>query len=175
MNRLTLVLALALPAALACSSEQKMGEGQLTSQGPVVQYPEWVNKGSGAFGGEKKVFYGVGSASGIRNQSLARSTNSGAAWRLMSTGRISIARSQPGGRTSMEERSTLRVSETCTRPFNPCASRTFTTARLMAMSGDDLIEIWILPATVMINSAASTTRPMSRFTLAAPFGRCPID
>ena len=39
-----------------------------------MEYPEWVNKGSGAFGGEKKVFYGVGSASGIRNHSLARAT-----------------------------------------------------------------------------------------------------
>ncbi len=37
--------------------------------------PEWVNKGSGAYSGEMgKAFYGVGSASGIRNRSLARST-----------------------------------------------------------------------------------------------------
>lgn len=37
--------------------------------------PEWVSKGSGAFGGERgRVFYGVGSASGIQNVSLLRST-----------------------------------------------------------------------------------------------------
>lgn len=37
--------------------------------------PAWVVKGSGAFGGEKgKVFYGVGSASNIKNVSLLRSS-----------------------------------------------------------------------------------------------------
>ena len=39
------------------------------------QPPEWVNKGSGAFkdGSGEKVFYGVGSADGIRSISLRRS------------------------------------------------------------------------------------------------------
>lgn len=37
--------------------------------------PDWVNRGSGAFGGEKgRVFYGVGIASGIRNAAMRRST-----------------------------------------------------------------------------------------------------
>lgn len=37
--------------------------------------PDWVKKGSGAFTKEKgKVFYGVGSASNIKNMSLLRST-----------------------------------------------------------------------------------------------------
>ena len=37
--------------------------------------PAWVDKGSGAFGGEMgKAFYGVGSAWGIQNPSLLRST-----------------------------------------------------------------------------------------------------
>ena len=37
--------------------------------------PAWVEKGSGAFGGEiGKAFYGVGSAWGIQNPSLLRST-----------------------------------------------------------------------------------------------------
>jgi hypothetical protein len=40
-----------------------------------VEYPEWVLKGSGAFGGEQgRVFYGVGSVSGIKNHALARTT-----------------------------------------------------------------------------------------------------
>lgn len=40
-----------------------------------VQYPDWVTKGSGAFGGEEgRVFYGVSSVSGIRNPSLATQT-----------------------------------------------------------------------------------------------------
>ncbi len=37
--------------------------------------PEWVTRGSGAFTDQNaKVFYGVGSVSGIRNQGLARKT-----------------------------------------------------------------------------------------------------
>lgn len=37
--------------------------------------PAWIMKGSGAFGGEKgKVFYGVGSATNIKNVSLLRSS-----------------------------------------------------------------------------------------------------
>lgn len=73
MKRLALVFALAPLAFVACGGEKKQ-EGQLSANTASVEYPEWVNKGSGAFGGEKKVFYGVGSASGIRNASLARST-----------------------------------------------------------------------------------------------------
>lgn len=39
----------------------------------AVQPPEWVVKGSGAFGGERgKAFYGVASAYGIKNFSLLR-------------------------------------------------------------------------------------------------------
>ncbi len=41
-----------------------------------AQRPEWVEKGSGAFEGEAgKVFYGVGSAYGIKNPSLLRSAS----------------------------------------------------------------------------------------------------
>ena len=40
------------------------------------QPPDWVNQGSGAFkdGNDKKVFYGVGLADGIRSLSLQRTT-----------------------------------------------------------------------------------------------------
>lgn len=42
---------------------------------PKPVKPAWVDKGSGAFGGEVgKAFYGVGSAWGIQNPSLLRST-----------------------------------------------------------------------------------------------------
>lgn len=73
-NRIAVLFALTLPAAAACGGAAATNEGQLSAGGPVVEYPEWVNKGSGAFGGEKQVFYGVGSAGGIKNASLARST-----------------------------------------------------------------------------------------------------
>lgn len=73
MKRLLISVALALPLA-ACGGSDKTVKGSVTPRGPVVEYPEWVMKGSGAFGGDKRVFYGVGSASGIRNHSLARTT-----------------------------------------------------------------------------------------------------
>jgi hypothetical protein len=63
----------ALAAALvACGGEKKP---EMSNQVLHANGPEWVNRGSGAFGGEKgKIFYGVGIASGIRNASLRRST-----------------------------------------------------------------------------------------------------
>jgi hypothetical protein len=58
-------------AALACGGKKE--DGRPADAG--VQYPEWVMKGSGAFGGEHgRVFYGVGSVSGIKNAALARTT-----------------------------------------------------------------------------------------------------
>lgn len=73
MKRLFVSCFLALPLA-ACGGGDKTVKGSVTPRGPVVEYPEWVMKGSGAFGGEKRVFYGVGAASGIRNHALARTT-----------------------------------------------------------------------------------------------------
>ncbi|MEL6188958.1 MAG: LPP20 family lipoprotein [Myxococcota bacterium] len=73
MKRLIVSCFLALPLA-ACGGGDKTVKGAVTPRGPVVEHPEWVMKGSGAFGGEKRVFYGVGAASGIRNHALARTT-----------------------------------------------------------------------------------------------------
>jgi hypothetical protein len=63
----------AMAAALvACGAEKKP---EMSTQLLHSNAPDWVNRGSGAFGGEKgKIFYGVGIASGIRNASLRRST-----------------------------------------------------------------------------------------------------
>jgi hypothetical protein len=56
MKRLALMFAFSMPLA-ACGGEKTV-EGQLAAGQAMVEYPEWVNRGSGAFGGEKKVFYG---------------------------------------------------------------------------------------------------------------------
>ena len=67
-----LIGAVAAIALSACGGK-KEGEAPANFQG--VDYPEWVMKGSGAFGGESgRVFYGVGSVSGIKNHALARTT-----------------------------------------------------------------------------------------------------
>jgi len=67
------ILGIAFAAALmACGSDKP----QMSNQVLHANGPDWVNRGSGAFGGEKgKVFYGVGMASGIRNAALRRSTS----------------------------------------------------------------------------------------------------
>ena len=63
------VLFVAMTVALVgCGGKEKVAE-------PIqkMKAPEWVIKGSGAFGGDRgKVFYGVGSASMMRNRSLMR-------------------------------------------------------------------------------------------------------
>lgn len=67
------ILGIAMAAALmACGgSKPEMSNQVLHANGP-----DWVNRGSGAFGGEKgKIFYGVGIASGIRNAAMRRSTS----------------------------------------------------------------------------------------------------
>ena len=50
------------------------GGGQQPAPAPKMeQLPDWVLKGSGAFGGEAgKVFYGVGTASGSKNVAMLR-------------------------------------------------------------------------------------------------------
>ncbi len=57
-----------------CGGKQvKKVEPQVPIQ--ELKAPEWVKKGSGAFGKEKgQFFYGVGSATGIKNNSLLRTT-----------------------------------------------------------------------------------------------------
>jgi hypothetical protein len=66
------VMMLGVVLAAGCASTKPM-----TAATPIQEFqsPDWVRKGSGAFGSDKgKVFYGVGAASGIQNPSLLRTT-----------------------------------------------------------------------------------------------------
>lgn len=64
-------MAVAVVAMAGCGSDKP----QMSNQIQHANGPDWVNRGSGAFGGEKgKVFYGVGIASGIHNMAMRRST-----------------------------------------------------------------------------------------------------
>ena len=68
----SVLFGVAAVALVACGGD-KNNSAPSNMQG--VDYPEWVTKGSGAFGGEQgRVFYGVGEVSGIKNHALARST-----------------------------------------------------------------------------------------------------
>lgn len=70
-RKFLVVGSMAVLALVGCSSSS--GNAPANMQG--INYPDWVTKGSGAFGGEQgRVFYGVGSVSGIKNPSLARTT-----------------------------------------------------------------------------------------------------
>src|SRR5207253_8448163 len=68
------ILGFAMVAALAACGGSKQLE--MSNQVLHANGPDWVNRGTGAFGGDKgKVFYGVGIASGIRNAAMRRSTS----------------------------------------------------------------------------------------------------
>ena len=71
VSRLVVMASVALLALAGCG--KKEGEAPAAMKG--MDYPDWVVKGSGAFGGEAgKVFYGVGQVNGIKNIGLARTT-----------------------------------------------------------------------------------------------------
>ena len=58
-------------SVLACGGDKTVAAAEAT-----VAAPEWVTKGSGAFGAEgKRIFYGVGLASNIKNRALLQSTS----------------------------------------------------------------------------------------------------
>ncbi len=70
MVKISFILLVGLVLIAGCASTKK-----ITATTPIqeLKAPEWVLKGSGAFGGERgKVFYGVASATGIKNDSLLR-------------------------------------------------------------------------------------------------------
>ena len=71
MKRLALVMAIAAAAPLAaCGGGGTKGSEAMTG----VDFPEWVMRGGGAFGGDKQVFYAVGSASKPMSFDLQRTT-----------------------------------------------------------------------------------------------------
>lgn len=75
MNLMCVVVLGTTVGSFGCGGGAKkpMGEAPKALEG--IQYPDWVLKGSGAFGTDSsRVFYGVGFVSGIKNQALARST-----------------------------------------------------------------------------------------------------
>lgn len=75
MKAVKLVLIGSVALSLAACGGDKAESGEAPQAFKGIDYPEWVMKGSGAFGGEVgRVFYGVGSVSGIKNHALARTT-----------------------------------------------------------------------------------------------------
>ena len=66
-----LVVGLLALGMTACGGSTTAGDAT-NFQG--IEYPDWVLKNGGAYGGGRRVFYGVGSVTGIKNHALARTT-----------------------------------------------------------------------------------------------------
>lgn len=149
MKRSVLVLLFPLAACGGGGAVNSTATGQLTSHGPVVEYPEWVNKGSGAFGGSKRVFYGVGSASGIRNHSLARSTADNRARaelsKLFETYSASLMKDYQASTTAGD------FSATSEEQSVEQAIKTFSSTTL---NGVEIVDHWIHPTDGTIYSLA---------------------
>ena len=60
-------------AGLAAACGNKAAPAPEPAPVAQVEYPEWVTRGGGAFGGEKNVFYAVGAKSGSTNKGLLMS------------------------------------------------------------------------------------------------------
>lgn len=75
MNAGKLFAVAAVSVGLAACGGSKDTGGNAPPQLQGIQYPDWVTKGSGAFGGEEgQVFYGVGLSAGVNNPALSVST-----------------------------------------------------------------------------------------------------
>ncbi len=74
MKRMTMIALAALTLMVGCGGP-KPASNPVTGKQPDGT-PKWVHRGSGAFDtdGGSKAFFGVGIASGIRNEALARQT-----------------------------------------------------------------------------------------------------
>jgi hypothetical protein len=69
------LIGIAAVAMLTACGGGTSNQPQVSNQIQHSDGPDWKNRGSGAFGGDKgRVFYGVGIASGIRNYAMRRST-----------------------------------------------------------------------------------------------------
>ena len=88
-QRQAIILSLLVVLAVSpgCAEQQPMGQeanGMARTDTPiqaVKTVPKWVTQRGAAFSGEKRVFYGVGNASGLQNSSLRRKSAEGQARR----------------------------------------------------------------------------------------------
>jgi hypothetical protein len=149
MKRFALMIALAPAFVVACGGGQQTQEGQLSANTPSVEYPEWVNKGSGAFGGEKKVFYGVGSAQGIRNASLARSTADNRA-----RAEISKVFETYSASLMKDYSASITAGDMSASSEEQMVSQAIKTFSANTLNGVEIVDHWIHPTTGEIYSLA---------------------
>ncbi len=145
-NALILAVAAAIPLA-ACSSSTETSV--VHPHTPAVEHPEWVSKGSGAFGGDKKVFIGVASSTGIRNPTLARTTADNRARdeisKIIEVYSASLMKDYSASTTAGD------FSATSEEQHVESAIKTFTANTL---SGMEIVDHWIHPIDGTIYSLA---------------------
>lgn len=153
MKRIAVLMALAMAFAVVggCSSNKPMADGA-TKPIQAVNSPEWVLKGSGAFKGDQgKAFYGVGSAMGMSNTSLMRTTADNRARndmaKIFSTYSASLSKDYQLSQTATV--GGKGPSEDVQRVEN--AIKTVTTA---TVSGCEIVDHWQNPETGEIFSLA---------------------
>jgi hypothetical protein len=144
--RLALILAATMP--LACSSNTETSVVHPNT--PAVEHPDWVTKGSGAFGGDKKIIFGVASSTGIRNPTLARTTADNRARdeisKLFEVYSASLMKDYQASTTAGD------FSATSEEQHVEQAIKTFTANHL---SGVEVVDHWIHPLDGTIYSLAT--------------------
>ncbi|MGO9016090.1 MAG: LPP20 family lipoprotein [Dissulfurispiraceae bacterium] len=147
-----LVLALLGVAGLltGCASTKVVEKVTETTPIQDLKAPEWVSKGSGAFSGQQvKVFYGVGSAAGMKNPSMLRMASEDRA-------RVALAKEIQVYTASlqkdyMDSMTTGSGNATSDKQLVESAIKTVTA---MTLRGAQIVDHWQNPATGELFSLA---------------------
>ena len=135
-----------------CASTQKTAGPVITPSTPIqdLNAPDWVVKGSGAFGGEQgRVFYGVASAYGIKNPSLLRtSADNRARSEVAKVFQVYLASLCKDYMASTMAGDVDVVSE---EQHIECAGKTIVS---MTLSGVEIVDHWQNPSTSELFSLA---------------------
>ena len=151
--KICFMLLVGLTFMTGCASTQKSGSA-ITPTTPIqdLDAPDWVLKGSGAFGGDVdqgKVFYGVGSAFGIKNPSLLRtSADNRARNEVAKVFQVYLASLCKDYMASTMAGDVETVSE---EQHVECAGKTIVS---MTLSGVEVVDHWQNPSTMELLSLA---------------------
>lgn len=146
MIKSVFVSALCAVALVGCGGSQVVKDTPIQN----LNSPEWVMKGSGAFGGDKgKVFYGVASASNIKNMSLLRSSADNRA-------RNEIAKTIEHYTASLmkDYAASTSAGDPNTSSEEQHIEQAIKTVTAMTLSGVEIVDHWQNPQTMELFSLA---------------------
>lgn len=149
---LRLIFALLVVAGLLAGCGSTKGAERVTETTPIqdLKAPDWVVKGSGAFGGQHgKVFYGVGSAAEMKNPSLLRmASEDRARAALAKEVKVYTASLQKDYMESMTAGSARATSD------SQLVESAVKTVTAMTLRGVQIVDHWQNPATGELFSLA---------------------